>query len=74
MDNLLSQKFELTGYYGQPSSSELLRYKFQWSDKEKEASGYASSSIISSVQARFISANMADNNNDDDLCHRMETQ
>jgi len=32
---------------------------FQWSDEEK-SSGYASSSIISSVQTRFVSANMAD--------------
>ena len=43
-------------------------------DEEEEASGYASSAIISSVQARFVSANMADNNTDDDLRHRMEAQ
>jgi len=65
--------------YGQPSSSkdilpELLEHQFQWSNEEEEASGYASSATISIVQARFISANMADNNNDDDLRHRMEAQ
>ena len=65
--------------YGQPSSSEAifpkpLRYQFQWSDDEEEASVYASSATISSVQASFVSANMADNNNDDVLRHRMEAQ
>jgi len=40
--------------YGQPSSSgamspESLRYLFQWSDDKGEASGCASSAIISSV-------------------------
>ena len=53
---------------------EPLRHQFQWSDDEEEASGYASSATISSVQARFVSANMADKNNDDDLRHRMEAQ
>jgi len=53
---------------------EPLRHQFQWSDDEEEASGYASSTTISSVQARFVLANMADNNNDDDLRHRMEAQ
>ena len=58
--------------YGQPSSteamlSESLRHHFRWSDDEEEFSGYASFATISSVQAGFISANMADNNNDDDL-------
>jgi len=43
-------------------------------DNEEEASGYASSASISSVQVRFVSANMTDNNNDDDLRHRMEAQ
>jgi len=53
---------------------ELLRHQFQWSDDEEEASGYAFSTTISSVQARFVLANMADKNNDDDLRHRMEAQ
>ena len=53
---------------------ELLRHQFQWSDDEEEASGYASSATINSVQAKFVSANMADSNNDDDLRHRMEAQ
>jgi len=52
----------------------LLRHQFQWSDDEEEASSYASSVTISTVQARFVSANMADKNNDDDLCHRMDAQ
>ena len=60
--------------YGQPSSSEAmlpesLIHQFQWSDDEEEASGYASSPTISFMQARFVSANMADNNDDDDLHH-----
>ena len=64
--------------HGQPSSSEAmlpepLRHQFQWSDDEEEASGYASSATINSVQARFVSATMADSNNDD-LRHRMEAQ
>ena len=53
---------------------EPLRRQFQWSDDEEEASGYASSATINSVQERFVSANMVDNNNDDDLRHRMEAQ
>ena len=53
---------------------EPLRHNFQWSDDEEEASNYASSATISSVQAGFVSANMADNNNDNDLHHRMEAQ
>ena len=53
---------------------ELLRHQFQWSNDEEEAGSYASFATISSVQARFVSANMDDNNNDDDLCHRMEAQ
>ena len=51
-----------------------LRHHFQWSDDEEEASGYTSSATISSAQTRFVSANMADKNNDDDLHHRMEAQ
>ena len=43
-------------------------------DDEEEASGYASSATINSVQVKFVSANMADSNNDDDLRHRMEAQ
>jgi len=55
--------------YEQPSSStgvvspESLKSLFQWSDDEGEASGYASSATVSSVQTGR--ANMADNNNDD---------
>ena len=49
-----------------------LRHQFQWSDDEEEASGYASFATISSVQAMFVLANMANNKNDDDLRHRME--
>jgi len=64
--------------YGQPSSSTgvvsptSLRNLFQWSDDE-EASEYASSATISSVWTGLVSANMADNNNDD-LRWRMEAQ
>ena len=50
-----------------------LRNLFQWSDDEEEASGYASSATISSVWTGLVSANMADNNNDD-LCRQMEAQ
>jgi len=63
--------------YGQPSlstvvmSSTPLRNLFQWSDDEKEASGYVSSTTISSVLTGLLSANMADNH-DDDLRRRME--
>jgi len=53
---------------------ELLRHHFQWSDNEEEASGYVSSATISSMQAGFVSANMTDINNDDDLCRHMEAQ
>jgi len=52
---------------------EPLRHHFQWFDDEEEASNCASSVTICSVQARFVSANMADNNNDD-LRHCMEAQ
>jgi len=54
--------------YGQPfsftraMSLELLRSLFQWSDDEEEASGYASSAIVSSEQIGTVSANMADDN------------
>ena len=41
---------------------------------KKNPAAYVSSATISSVQARFVSTNMADNNNDDDLRHRMEAQ
>ena len=62
--------------YGQPYSSEAmlpepLRHHFQWFDDEEEASNCASSTTICSVQTRFVSANIADNNNDD-LRHRMK--
>ena len=67
--------------YGQPSSSiggtlspRSLRYLFQWSDDEREASGYTYPTIISSVQIGSGSANMADNNNNDDLRRHMEEQ
>ena len=50
-----------------------LRRLFQWPNDEKEASGYVSSVTISSVRTGLVSANMADNN-DDDLRRRMETQ
>jgi len=65
--------------YRHPSFSqamflEPLRRHFQWSDDKEEASGYASSATISSVQAGFGSANMADNNNDDNLRHHMGAQ
>jgi len=46
---------------------------FQWSDDEEEVSGYASRTI-SFVQTGFVSANMAANNNDDDLRHHMEAR
>ena len=49
-----------------------LKSLFQWSDNE-EASGYASSTTISLVRTGLVSANMADNN-DDDLRRRMEAQ
>jgi len=49
-----------------------LRNLFQWSD-DKEASGYASLATISSVRMGFVSANMADNNNDD-LHRQMEAR
>ena len=64
--------------YGQPSFSKgavslaPLRNLFQWFDDEEEASGYASSATISSVRTELVSANMAYNNNDDDLYRRME--
>ena len=54
-------------------SPELLKSLFQWSDDEGEASGYASSAMICSVQTGIISMHMADNDNDD-LCRRMEAQ
>ena len=66
--------------YEQPSSStgdispELLRHFFQWSDDKEESSGYASSTTISSARTGFVSVNMIDNDNEADLCHRMEAQ
>jgi len=65
--------------YGQLSSSTgamlptPLRNLFQWSDDEEEASGYTSSATISSTRKGLVSANMADNN-DDDLRRWMEAQ
>jgi len=46
-------------------SPEPLKSIFQWLDDEGEASGYASSATIKSVQTSRVSANMADNNNDE---------
>jgi len=46
-------------------SPEPLKSLFQWSDDEGEASGYAFSATANSVQTGRVSANMADNNNDD---------
>jgi len=51
-----------------------LGHLFQWSDDEEEVNGFASSAAISFVQTGFVSVNMADNNNDDDLRRRMEAQ
>ena len=65
--------------YRQPSSSTgvvsptPLRNLFQWSDDEEKASEYASSATISLVRTGLVSANMADNN-DDDLCRRIKAQ
>jgi len=65
--------------YEQASSStrvvspEPLKSLFQWSDDEGEASGYASSVMVSSVQTGRVSVHMADNNNND-LRRRMEAQ
>jgi len=65
--------------YGQPSSSTRavspapLRSLFHWLDDKEEASGYGSSSTISSVRTWLVSAHMADNN-DVDLRRQMETQ
>ena len=46
-------------------SPEPLKSLFQWFDDEGEASGYASSATISFVQTGRVSANLANNNNDD---------
>jgi len=54
-------------------SLEPLKSLFQWSDNEGEASGYIFSAMVSSMQTGRVSANMADNNNDD-LRQRMEAQ
>jgi len=56
-------------------SPEPLRSLFLWSDDEEDASGYASSAAVSSVQTGIASVNMAnDNNHDDDLHRCMEAQ
>ena len=47
---------------------------FQWSFNKGEGSGYASSSTIIIVQIGFVSVNMADNSNDDDLRRNMDAQ
>ena len=67
--------------YDQPSSStggalspKPLRHLFQWSDDEGEVNAYASSATVSSVQTGRVSANVADNNNDNDLYHSMKAQ
>jgi len=58
----------ITFKYDQPSSiggtvsPESLRHMFQWLNEEEKGSGYAFSSIISSVQKEFVLINMADNN------------
>ena len=54
-------------------SPDPLKSLFQLSDDEREASGYASSAMVSSVQTGIVLANMADNNNDD-LHQRMKAQ
>jgi len=64
MDNLL---------YSQGLSLAPLRNLFQWFDDDEEVSGYTSSATISSVRTGLVSANKADNN-DDDLRRRMEAQ
>jgi len=45
----------------------------QWSDKEDEDSGYASSTTVSSVRTDKVLVNMADNSNND-LRGRLEAQ
>jgi len=50
-----------------------LRHLFQWSDDE-EASGYAALATISSVRTGFVSANMANSDNEVDLRCFMEAQ
>ena len=47
---------------------------FQWSFDEGEGSGYASSSTTIFVQIGFVSINMVDNSNDDDLRRNMDAQ
>jgi len=65
--------------YEHPSSStgvispEPLKSLFQWFDDEGEASGYASSATVSSIQMGRVSVHMDDNDNDD-LRRRMEAQ
>ena len=54
-------------------SPEPLKSLFQWSDDEGEASGFASSATVSSVQTGRVSVHMANNDNDD-LHWRMEAQ
>jgi len=54
-------------------SPKPLKSLFQWSVDEEEASGYASSATVSPVQTGRVSANMADNSNDD-LRRRIEAQ
>ena len=50
------------------------RIFFHWSDDKGEANSYTSSATISYVQTERVSANMADNNDDDDLHRHMEAQ
>ena len=64
MDNLL---------HSQGLSLAPLRNLFQWFDDDEEVSGYTSSATISSVRTGLVSANKADNN-DDDLRRRVEAQ
>ena len=66
--------------YEQPSSftrsmlPEPLKSLLQWSGNEGEANDYASSATVSSEQTGTLSANMTNNNHDNDLHRRMEDQ
>jgi len=48
-----------------------LRNIFQWTDDDEGASGYASTSTVSSIRTRTVSAYMAEN---EDLRRRMDEQ
>ena len=66
-------QLQTTFFINQSCVTWPLRNLFQWSDDEENVSGYASSATISSIRAGLVSANMADNN-DDDLRRWMEAQ